>query len=397
MFKKRYVAAAACALAMVGTASAVQVSRDGTGDFLIAPAYFIGGGMTTDLKVINTSRTDSVVAKVIFRHPVKSDETLDFLIYLSPSDVWTGTVSCEAADANGNCTRSVVTSADDSIQTVDSDSFASATNPARIVSDNATAAQTGRVALPNQGYVEILMSSAYAVSPFRPGVVKTNILTAHRAGPSLVAVADTPNVITGSVTANAPGVGSATLPMLALTDYDNAVKLEIGGNTGLDAGGQRTSVADVEEALWTNNIAIPYAVGPGKVSLATFTFPTKLTHNARTDGQFPFAAQTCVMGDVFDNFEGTIAGAVQNVSPLPTTQPLCLDEFQWLVFGGNIQTNTFTEGWTRINFRNPTAAVAQTRTPGDSTNVGRSGVPAIATYMIKEPNKFTWAYASSTR
>lgn len=397
MFKKRYVAAAACALAMVGTANAVQVSRDGTGDFLIAPAYFIGGGMTTDLKVINTSRTDSVVAKVIFRHPTQSNETLDFMIYLSPSDVWTGTVSCEEADPVGNCIRSLVTSADDSIQLVGSNDFASATNPARIESANATAGQTGRLALPNQGYVEVLMSSAYAVAPGRPGVAKANILSTHAASPSFVPVADTPNVLAGSVTANAPGFGSATLPMLALAGYDNAIKLEVGGNTGLDGGGQRTPVADVEEALWINNVAIPYAVGAGKISLATFTFPTKLTHNGIQDGQFPFAATTCVTGDVFDNFENTIVGALQNVSPLPTNQPLCLDEFQWLVFGGNIQTRSFTEGWTRINFRNPAAAVAQVRTPGDSTNVGRPGVPAIATYMIKEPNKFTWAYASSTR
>jgi hypothetical protein len=93
MLKKRVVAAVAAAL-MAGSASAVDVSREGTGDFLFAPAYFIGGGMTTDLKVINTSLTQSAVAKVVFRHPVTSAETLDFLIYLSPSDVWNGTVSC---------------------------------------------------------------------------------------------------------------------------------------------------------------------------------------------------------------------------------------------------------------------------------------------------------------
>ena len=246
VFKKRYVAAAACALAMAGTANAVQVSRDGTGDFLIAPAYFIGGGMTTDLKVINTSATDSVVAKVVFRHPVSSAEVLDFLIYLSPSDVWTGTVSCEAADANGNCTRSVVTSADDSIQLENSASFASAAAPARIVSDNATTAATGRTALPNQGYVEVIMGSAYAVAPNRPGVSKANIAAAHEAAPLPVAVAATPNVLTGSVTAAAPGVGAATLPMLALADYDNSEKVRVGFVSGLDLPTQRTPVADVE-------------------------------------------------------------------------------------------------------------------------------------------------------
>lgn len=399
MFKKRIVAAAACALAMAGAAHAVEVSRDGTGDLLIAPAYFIGGGMTTDLKVINTSQTQSVVAKVVFRHPTTSAEVLDFLIYLSPSDVWNGSVSCQAADANGNCTRSVVTSADDSIQLENSSTFASATNPAHIISDNATGAATGRGALPNQGYVEVLMSSAYDVAPFKPGVSKTNILAAHDAAPLLVAANATPDVLTGSVTANAPGLGAATLPLLALAGYDNSEKTRVGFASGFDLPTQRTPIADVEEALWVNNIAVPYAVGSGKVSLVTYTFPTKLTYNNVQDGQYPFAAKTCISANVFDNSENTIAGSVFNVSPLPIAPQTCLDEFQWLVFGSNVSTGSFTEGWTRLNFVNPTAAVAQVVTPTDSTNVGRSGVPAIATYMLKDAtaSKFTWGYAASTR
>lgn len=404
VFKKRYVAAAACALAMVGGANAVEVSRTGTGDFLIAPAYFIGGGMSTDLKVINTSATDSVVAKVIFRHPVTSAETLDFLIYLSPSDVWTGSVSCEAADANGNCTRSVVFSADDSMQLEGQVTFASTANPARIVSD--TNGVSGRVALPNQGYIEVLMSSAYAVAPNRPGVAKANIVAAHENGALDIAAGATPNVLTGMVTAVAPGVGAATLPMLALADYDNSFKQQIGGLSGLDEGGQRTSPADVEEALWTNNLAVPYAVGAGKVSLVTFTFPTKLSYNDTRDGQYPFAeranasqpyTKTCIGANIYDHTEQTIAGNIFNVSPLPQAPRTCLDEFQWMLFGSNINTGSFTEGWARLNFVNPVAAAAQVRLPAQNSNVGRSGVPAIATYMIKETNKFTWAYASSTR
>lgn len=396
MFKKRLVAAAACALAMAGAANAVEVSRNGTGDFLIAPAYFIGGGMTTDLKVVNTSATDSVVAKVVFRHPVSSAETLDFLIYLSPSDVWNGTVSCEAADANGNCTKSVVTSADDSIQLDGSTTFASATNPARIVSDNTTASTTGRAALPNQGYVEVMLGSAYSVAPNAPGVLKTNIATAHAAAPLLVAESSTPNVLMGTVTANAGGA-SAALPMLALNDYNNALKVTIGGATGFDQAGQRTPVADVEEALWTNSLAVPYVAGPGKLSLVTFTFPTKLTYDGIQNGQYPFTSKVCINANVFDNSENTITGNLFNVSPLPIAPQTCLDEFQWLIFGTNIATSTFTDGWARLSFSNPTAAVAQTRTPGQSTNTGRVGVPAIATYMIKDGSKFTWAYAASTR
>lgn len=394
MFKKRYVAAAACAMALAGAANAVVVNKDGTGDFLIAPAYFIGGGMTTDLKVINTSQTQSVVAKVVFRHPTTSAEVLDFLIYLSPADVWNGTVSCAAADAAGNCTRSVITSADDSIQLENSASFASATTPAVITSENGV---NGRNALPNQGYIEIIEGSAYDVTPFRPGVLKTNIAAAHVAAAQLVGVAATPNVLTGTVTANAPGIGAATLPMLALADYDNSVKVEVGTLSGLDVVGQRTPVRDVEEAIWTNNLNVPYANAAGKLSLTTFTFPTKLTYNNVTDGQYPFAAKTCIAANVFDNFENTIAGPLFNISPLPVAAQTCLDEFQWLVFGSSISTGSFTEGWARLNFVSPTVAVTQVADATDNTNVGRSGVPAVVTYMVKEANKFTWAYASSTR
>ncbi|MDD2608164.1 MAG: hypothetical protein PHX60_00515 [Giesbergeria sp.] len=404
MFKKRVVAAAACALAMAGAAHAVEVSRDGTGDLLIAPAYFIGGGMTTDLKVVNTSKTQSVVAKVVFRDQTSSAELLDFLIYLSPSDVWTGTMSCETADAAGTCVKSVITSADDSIQLVNSNTFASATNPVEIVNELAT---TGRQPLPNQGYVEVLMGSAYDVTPFKPGVKKENIVLAHEAAAELVAVNATPNVLTGSVTAHAPGMGAATLPLLALADYNNNNKIAVGNVSGFDLPTQRTPIADVEEALWTNNIAVPYVVGDNKLSLVTFTFPTKLTYNNRQDGQYAFRESpadnwknscTNVSAEVFNNSEESLP---INLSPLPANK--CLKEFQWLVFGSDILTdngvNHFTEGWARLTFDAATAAVAQVVTPADSTNVGRLGVPAIATYMQKDEtaNKFTWAYATSAR
>lgn len=392
--KKKFLAAAIGAMLIGGSASAVQKSHDGVGDLLIAPAYFIGGGMSTDIKVINTSPTQSVVAKVVFRHPVTSAETLDFLIYLSPSDVWSGKVSCAAADANGNCSKSVVSSFDDSMQLDGSTSFGSKTTEATIVSELAT---TGRVALPNQGYFEVVMSSAFDIAPFRPGVSKAAIVAAHEASPDLVAVNATPNVLTGSVTVNAGASGKATLPMVALEDYDNSTKAIIGRLTGLDDPIARTPVRDVEEALWVNNLAIPYEVGSDKLSMATFTFPTKLTYNGFTDGQYPFGATTCISADVYDNFETTIAGSIFNVSPLPQSPSTCLTEFQWLVFGTNIATSSFTEGWSRIRFNSPTNAAAQVRSPAQSVNTARSGVPAIVTYIIKTPTSFTWAYAGAAR
>lgn len=409
---KKCVVAAAAAVLMAGTASAVQVNREGTGDFLIAPAYFIGNGMTTDLRVINTSSTQSVVAKVIFRHPVTSAEILDFLIYLSPSDVWTGTASCLTTDAAGQCTRSQVISFDDSKQLPAVDAFgvkfASATSPSIIISDNATIATTGRGALANQGYVEVVMASAYNIAPNKPGVAKKDIAAAHELldvapplPPTTVAVGDTPNILAGFVTANVPAVGSATLPMVALEDYDNTAYVKVGVVTGLDVEAQRTSVADVEEALWMDNAAVPYVVGPDKWTLVTYTFPTKLEHNNKVDGQYPFltvagrpgVGKVCVDATkVYDNTENSAAA---NISPLPA--PICFDEFQWSIFGSQINTAGFAEGWAKLSFTQPREAVGQRRSPGDNTNVGRTGAPAIVTYMSKEPNKFTWAYAPSSR
>jgi len=402
---KKCVVAAAAAVLLAGTASAVSVNREGTGDFLIAPAYFIGNGMTTDLRVINTSATKSVVAKVVFRHPTSSAEVLDFLIYLSPSDVWTGTVSCVTAAANGNCAKSRVTSYDDSIQipavNAQTVTFASATNPAIIESDDANAI-IGRTALPNQGYIEVIMSSEYDVAPNKPGVLKTAIAAQHEAGPVIITDKKTPNVLAGFVTANATGVGSATLPMVALENYNNVRKAVVGEVSGFDLTTQTTTLADVEEALWSNNHAVPYVVGPNKFTLVTYTFPTKLSFddsNLQNQYRFPNSGQpgrvgdgkVCVNHSVYDNTENSVAA---NISPLPA--PICFDEFQWAVFGTDIATAGFAEGWANLTFRTPQIAVSQT-TPDDNTNVGRVGAPAIVTYMLKEPNKFTWAYAASAR
>lgn len=405
MLKKRVIAAVAAAL-MAGGASAVEVSRDGVGDFLIAPAYFIGGGMSSTLKVINTSPTLSTVAKVVFRDPVSSAEILDFLVYLSPNDVWTGTVKCLAADANGNCNKSEVRSADDSQEQLNSDAWASPAANAVIESSSSD----GRVALPNQGYVDIEMGPTFLLAPNqsaqkKSGVSKDAVRAAYNQRISdanlFVASSETPNILTGSVTAHTnTALGSAEIPLLALANYDTQYLPQVGVASGLDTATQRTPVADVEEAIWKNNIVVPYNVDTGSVSLATFTFPTKLTYNGRTDGQYGFSSTVCYVADVFDTTEQTIVGGRTNVSPMPSNPPACVNEFDFKLFGGTgLKTGTFVDGWARIKFNNAVPAQAQSRNVVDSTNVGRSGVPVIATYMTRnEVNKsFTWTYAASAR
>ncbi len=69
--------------------NAVHVNPEGTGQALIYPYYSVNNGLNTTYSVVNT--TDQVKAiKVRFLEGQHSREVLDFNVYLSPFDVWTG-------------------------------------------------------------------------------------------------------------------------------------------------------------------------------------------------------------------------------------------------------------------------------------------------------------------
>lgn len=98
-FKKKSLYAAMLvgmgAMGAAGTASAVYVSPDGTGQVLVYPYYTVNGptGSTslTAFSVVNSGVSAKVV-KVRFRESKNSQEVLDFNLFLSPNDVWAGAV-----------------------------------------------------------------------------------------------------------------------------------------------------------------------------------------------------------------------------------------------------------------------------------------------------------------
>ncbi len=108
MYKTKTISAL-CALLLTSTLSAdkVTLSTDHTGDFLIAPLYIAESDVCSKIKVFNTNETSSILAKVVFREHIASHE-VDFPIFLSPGDVWTGKV-CESKNGVVN-----LTSTDDS-------------------------------------------------------------------------------------------------------------------------------------------------------------------------------------------------------------------------------------------------------------------------------------------
>lgn len=91
MKKRLLLSAVATALTAVGTAHAVNVNPDGLGQVLLYPYFTVQNDFTTAVHVVNTT-TQAKAVKVRFLEGKNSQEVLDFNLYLSPEDVWTGVV-----------------------------------------------------------------------------------------------------------------------------------------------------------------------------------------------------------------------------------------------------------------------------------------------------------------
>lgn len=92
------LAALACSLAVPLAAHAVHLNPQGVGQVLIYPYYGVNGGNQTIISIVNTAE-DVKAVKVRFLETRNSREVVDFNLYLSEFDVWTGAVF--ALDANG--------------------------------------------------------------------------------------------------------------------------------------------------------------------------------------------------------------------------------------------------------------------------------------------------------
>jgi len=81
---------------MVGVSNAVNLNPDGLGQVLLYPYYTARGGNDTLISVVNTT-TNAKSVKIRFLEGRNSREVLDFNIYMSAFDVWTGAIT-ETAD-----------------------------------------------------------------------------------------------------------------------------------------------------------------------------------------------------------------------------------------------------------------------------------------------------------
>jgi hypothetical protein len=98
--KKKLLTTAVLA-GIAGTAGAVNVNPDGLGQVGLLSYYTVQGGYDTYVSIVNTTAYVKAV-KVRFLEGKNSREVLDFNLYLSPYDVWTGAITTASATGPGH-------------------------------------------------------------------------------------------------------------------------------------------------------------------------------------------------------------------------------------------------------------------------------------------------------
>jgi hypothetical protein len=99
------LAGLAGAAGLASSAHALNLNPDGLGQALVYPYYTVNKGNQTLVSVVNTTNRVKAV-KVRFVEGRNSKEVLDFNLYLSPFDVWTGAVFATGATGAASLTTS---------------------------------------------------------------------------------------------------------------------------------------------------------------------------------------------------------------------------------------------------------------------------------------------------
>lgn len=269
-----FLAAGGTALALDDEQHVIQAPNS-EGDLMFFPVGVALQGWDTKITVTNTSLNRSAVAKVIVRSAGWSKELLDFLIYLSPTDVWTGTLKQGVAGP-------VMYSDDDSCLSgpgVWANTVGSPMNQPLI---DACGNDTNEIV-----YVTVIEAwSSNDVEDengldnpmcdlWDPPVSKDCIYDAYHN--HFVATNDTPyNILTGHYELSILGALTVGDRAEVMRDYDNSRKLVVQQVDEIGTGADN-NLCEIEAALSKNHLAMPYYNDATKLALHWVTFVTKLT------------------------------------------------------------------------------------------------------------------------
>lgn len=405
---KKNILAIAAGLAMAaGSASAVELSQGGKGDLLIAPMLMAVGSWQSELKVINTNISDSIVAKVVFHENTFSDEVLDFLIFLSPGDVWTGRLVVNADGSIG------IASDDPSSITVSPDPSFSVCPASKGITGFRS--DEAKFKIPTNFAYAVIYETRTIKGLGSAPVAKDKILDAYNkacvAG-TPIAAADTDNALTGTVTlTNAVNGNKVSIAMKALADYNNSTYHNIGDLTDFVTNTSGTSQKQIEDALWSSFHVVPFANGAGQATLATVTFPTKRSYAGGVGSQYtPFLILPPARGRAPVSVKYVVRNEEEEFKTVCAFSPcntVLWDELNFvsLVPGGKTVTSTansvftenFTKGWLSVDLFQEPSDTAAAPPPSTYNNLGKNGGPAIVTYFNWEASLGStvgyWDYA----
>jgi hypothetical protein len=362
MKMKLLSAAMLAGLGVAGSAQAVHVNPDGTGQVLLYPYYTVQNGYETYVSVVNTQNTTKAV-KVRILEGMNSQEVLDFNLYLSPYDEWSAKIFRTDAGAaimttDTSCTSGQVTEAGISFRNY------------QYLTD---AAQWRTLERTREGYIELIEMG---------NVIDTTLAAAIKHGsngiPANCAAVRTASTSTGSVLNTQAGMAP---PTGGLYGYGTTISVGSGLRTTYDATaldafwnemvlnsyhttpgdvqpslnhaasnpvavllrdgqavnwgrlGGRPNVDPVSAVLMRSAIMNDYVVDTGRNSSTNWivTFPTKRFYvNGAGAPQVPFAtawnitnATSCdpISVNYWDREERTTSVAIDDFSPQPPGQP----------------------------------------------------------------------------
>lgn len=346
----------------------IFVNPGALGDALVY-GYYNARGSFNFIRVVNTSTSFGIGAKVRFREGRNSNEVLDFYICLSAGDQWSGWV---IDDGNVNNPATLIWYDDDTPTFPDPQGN-------NVVTDNFLAAvdlkhsATGAVASvtaddTKEGYLEIIANLAWADVPGSAKVVKTpnacgeTVLQLGEApdetGFTPPVRVDAPNTLAGNlyIFNVADGAGTYAYNATALSNFRFGAGAALLGSIGIDS---TPRLSDATEGLIAVNYiltkATEYAIYDIETALGgdttiINTFPTKRLSIELDPGSIngPFNDSATILTDgkiadsiarcepvtvlVWDDAENT-PGATVGFSPsTPVVKSKC-DEVSLLVVG----------------------------------------------------------------
>lgn len=441
-FKKKLLSSAMAA-ALVGggvglisnTASAIEIAADHTGQALIGAVYVaearhatsgeaLATGVT-NIKIVNPSTTHAVKARIAFRSKVDCVEVLDFVLYLTPADVWYGSI-----EINSNGEAALVTD-DDSVHNLpNGDSWASVAGNAvniELFDENLAAGDynemgmfevigaysvTNTINVPSDGDASTPDSVRIFRTMAKPDLARifdagiNQILSLNSCNNGAIAGCnirtDEPSSVQlrGEVEMNLTVGGQTQTFSYMMTAIDNGTSVvssvdgsslvirnpvfDVVAASSLDMGkrfitGSQDSFVEIERLLAASSVASTY----DNSNIVFITFPLKYSHYQRdvTGGNWwstPYNTTGSVNYSIthYDNQENSVeppAGTVVSGGPVTTvtidTINSCVEWF--------IPSWRYSSGWYSLNLYQSSGSF-----------VGYQGIPALSYTMDFNASKF---------